>query len=119
MRKTDLKTILVPVDFSKLSRPGIELAKDIAHRYQASIHLVHVHEFLYPAEPLASVPMPVMTYNEEVVTHRIRRLGMVAKRAGLARENCHFRTGSPVFREVCHLAREIAADLIVMPTHGY
>ncbi len=119
MKKADLKTVLVPVDFSKLSRPAIDLAKDIAQRYRASIHLVHVHEFLYSAGPLAPVPMPLESYNEEIAVHRNRRLRTVAKRNGLAPENCHLRTGSPIFREVCNLAREIAADLIVMPTHGY
>ncbi len=31
----------------------------------------------------------------------------------------HLREGAPVFRQICRLAQEIPADLIVMPTHGY
>ena len=44
MKKPDIKMILVPIDFSKLSRLAIETAKDLARRFDASIHLVHVHE---------------------------------------------------------------------------
>ena len=44
---------------------------------------------------------------------------MLARKNGLAAENCHFMDGSPTFHEICKLARQIGADLIVMPTHGY
>ena len=119
MKKADIKTILVPIDFSKSSAPAIQVAKDLARRFSASIHLVHVHEFFYPMDLLAPVPMSVATFRDDAATRRIRRLKILAKRNDLAAENCHFMTGVPTFHEICSLARRIAADLIVMPTHGY
>src|SRR4029453_8344548 len=34
-------------------------------------------------------------------------------------DQTHLRTGAAPFHEICKLAQEIPADLIVMPTHGY
>ena len=119
MKKANIKTILVPIDFSKFSAPAIQVAKDLARRFGASIHLVHVHEFFYPMDLLAPVPMSVATFRDDAATRRTRRLKILAKRNGLEAENCHFMTGVPTFHEICTLARRIAADLIVMPTHGY
>ena len=119
MKKPGIKTILVPIDFSKLSGMAIETATDLARRFDAAIHLVHVHEFYYPPGLLAPVPMSVATYRDDAATRRARRLRMLARKNGLAAENCHFMDGAPTFQEICKLARQIAADLIVMPTHGY
>ncbi len=118
MKMTDLTIILVPIDFSKLSRPAIAMATGLARRFEASIHLVHVHEPYYPPGLLAPVLISVTDYWHDDATRRIRRLQKLAKQKGLAPENCHFLSGSPAFREICNLAREIKAGLIVMPTHG-
>src|ERR1041385_9001568 len=119
MKKADIKTILVPIDFSTLSVAPLETGKDLARRFGASIHLVHVHEFYYPPGLLAPILLSVAAYRDDAVTRRIRRLKIMAKRNGLAVQNCHFLSGVPTFKEICNLARQIAADLIVMPTHGY
>jgi nucleotide-binding universal stress UspA family protein len=48
------------------------------------------------------------------------QLKSVAKRAGLSpHEQTHLRTGAAPFHEICKLAQEIPANLVVMPTHGY
>jgi nucleotide-binding universal stress UspA family protein len=119
MKKSEIKTVLVPIDFSELSGPAIKTAKDLACRFNASIHLVHVHEFYYPPGLLAPVPMSIVAYRDDAASRRARRLRMLARKNGLAEKNCHFMNGSPTFQEVCKLARQIGADLIVMPTHGY
>ena len=119
MKMHAIKTILVPIDFSKHSRLAIDTAKDLARRLEASVHLVHVQEFYYPGRFMAPVPMSIITYRDDTATRRIRRLRLLAKRSGLDPENNHFLTGAPTFNEVCNLAREISADLIVMPTRGY
>lgn len=119
MKMHAIKTILVPIDFSKLSRLAIDTADDLARRFGASVHLVHVHEFYYPSGFLSPVPMSILTYRDDVATRRARRLRMLGKRTGLDPQNCHFLTGGPTFNEVCNLARNISADLIVMPTRGY
>ena len=119
MNKTNIKTILVPVDFSKLSGAAIETAKDLVGRCDACIHLVHVHEFYYSTNFPAPVPTTIGTYRDDETPYRTRRLKMLAKRYDLSPEHCHYLTGAPVFNEICNLARDISADLIVMPTHSY
>ncbi len=37
----------------------------------------------------------------------------------LPHEQTHLRTGAAPFHEICKLAQEIPANLVVMPTHGY
>jgi nucleotide-binding universal stress UspA family protein len=118
MKIANFKTILIPIDFSGRSQSAIEMAKRMAGRFEGVIHLVHVHEFPYLIGPLAPVPLSVLAYGEDVAARRARHLRMLAKRNGLAVENCHFLTGAPTFGEVCRLAGELAADLIVMPTRG-
>ncbi len=119
MKKADIKTILVPIDFSQLSAPAIQVAKDLSRRFGASIHLAHVHEFPYPPALLSPVPISITTFRDESATRRTGRLKILAKQNGLPVANCHFLTGVPTFNEICTLARQISADLIVMATHGY
>lgn len=119
MKKADIKTILVPIDFSKLSMTAIETARSLAGRWEASIHLVHVHEFYDPPGLLAPIPMSVASFRDDAATRRARRLRILGTRNAIAKENCHFLTGVPTFHEICTFARRIEADLIVMPTHGY
>jgi nucleotide-binding universal stress UspA family protein len=119
MKKPNIRNILVPIDFSKLSRLAIETAKDLARRFDATIHLAHVHEFYYPPGFIAPLPLSIIAYRDDAATRRTGRLRMLAKKNGLAVENCHFLDGAPTFNEICNLARQISADLIVMPTRGY
>ena len=46
-----MKRILVPVDFSDVSRPVIDLARQLAKALDAEIHLVHVKELTAATAP--------------------------------------------------------------------
>jgi nucleotide-binding universal stress UspA family protein len=122
MRTQNVRNILVPIDFSKMSIQAIETAKRLAQRFGATVHLAHVHRFDYPAGFMAPtpplIPFSVVTYEQEMEKNLVRRLSALANKNGLLPANCHVRTGAPVFDEICRLAQEIPADLIVMPTHG-
>jgi nucleotide-binding universal stress UspA family protein len=122
MKKLSIRNILVPIDFSKMSIQAIETAKGFAQRFGATIHLAHVHQFAYPAEFMGPV-FPAGELPESFEEHRSKELAeqlkTVATRSGLsARDQTHLRTGVAAFDEICRLAQEIPADLIVMPTHG-
>jgi nucleotide-binding universal stress UspA family protein len=123
MKKPSIRTILVPIDFSKMSIQAIETAKKLAQRFQATIHLAHVHQFDYPAGFTAPMPpvMPfsVVTYDQQAEKRVARQLDALATRHGLSSARCHVLTGAPAFDEICRLARDVSADLIVMPTHGH
>jgi nucleotide-binding universal stress UspA family protein len=102
MKRPMIRNVLAPVDFSDMSIDAIATAKRLAQRFGAAIHLVHVHQFAFPATFVA------------------QQLKTSAERAGLSPwEQTHLRTGAAPFHEICKLAQEVPTDLIVMPTHGH
>ena len=123
MKKQRIRRILVPIDFSVMSRSALATAKQLARRFEAAIDLVHVHRFNYPAGFAAPAPplMPhaIITYDREAKEKAVEDLSALAAQHDLPREACHVVGGGPAFNEICRLARELPADLIVLPTHGY
>jgi nucleotide-binding universal stress UspA family protein len=122
MKRTNIRNILVPVDFSEMSGPAIENAQRLAQRFGATIHLVHVHEYSYPVgfmAPGAPVPMSMITFREDTAERIADQFGTLAKKHGIPTTNCYVRNDTSVFNGVCKVARQINADLVVTPTHGY
>jgi nucleotide-binding universal stress UspA family protein len=123
MKKLSIGNILVPIDFSKMSIQAIETAKGLAQPFGATIHLVHVHHWQYSADfmgPVISSGFLPVSFEEHRNKQLSEELKTVANKAGLSpRNQTHLRTGASPFHEICKLAQEIPADLIVMPTHGY
>jgi nucleotide-binding universal stress UspA family protein len=123
MKKLSIRNILVPIDFSAISSQTIETAKRLAHRFGASIHLAHVHHWQYPTDfvgPVISSGFLPQSFQEHRNKQLAEKLKTIASKAGLSsRGQTHLRTGASAFHEICKLAQEIPADLVVMPTHGY
>ena len=123
MKKLSIRNILVPIDFSTISIRTIEAAKRLAHRFGATIHLAHVHHWQYPADfvgPVISSGFLPQSFEEHRNKQLAEELKTIASKAGLSpRDQTHLRTGVSAFHEICKLAQEIPADLVVMPTHGY
>jgi nucleotide-binding universal stress UspA family protein len=122
MKTPNIRNILVPIDFSQMSIQAIETAKGFAQRFGATIHLAHVHQFYYSAGFTAPMP-PVIpystyTYDQEAEKRAARDLNLLAKKHELSPSTAHLLTGAPAFDEICRLARELPADLIITPTHG-
>ena len=113
-----IDTVLVPIDFSRASLQAIPWAKFFARATDGTIHLVHVHGFEYPL-PLGIIP-PVVTSPAEIEKRLRRYLKKFATSYGLTAADvyCHVKTGS-AFDQICKVAREIDADLIVTSTHGH
>jgi nucleotide-binding universal stress UspA family protein len=114
-RALGLKTILVPIDFSPASLYSIQWAKFIASRTKAGIHFVNVHDFGYPV-PMALTP-PVIGSEAEIKDHLHRDLQAVAISQNVLDANFQIRVGR-AFDQICQVASEIQADLIVLSTHG-
>lgn len=112
-----LRTILVPVDFSAPSYEAIEYAMPLVKKFGADLHLVHVFP---PDYPLASMAVMPLIVPELQVGRAVRRqLKEIAAKyhVALSPGNTHAVRGRP-FEEICSLAREIHADLIVLATRG-
>src|SRR6266498_2085115 len=122
MKKLSIGNILVPIDFSKMSVQAIEIAKWLAQRFDATIHLTHVHHWQYPADfmgPVISSGFLPQSFEEHRNKQLAEELKAIASKTGLPpRDQVHLRTGTSAFHEICKLAQEIPADLIVVPTHG-
>jgi nucleotide-binding universal stress UspA family protein len=123
MKTPSIRNILVPIDFSRMSIQAIETAKGFAQLFGATVHLAHVHQFYYPAGFTAPMP-PVIpystyTYDKEAEERAVRELNVLARKHELSPATAHLLTGAPAFDEICKLARELPADLIITPTHGH
>ena len=122
MKTLNVQNIIVPIDFSKMSVQAIQVARQLARRFGASIHLAHVRHFNYagdfvvPAPPV--VPFSFMTYEQVGEQSALKELKKVAVECGVASATCDVLSGAPPFDEICRLAQTIPADLVVMPTHG-
>ncbi len=122
MKTLSIQNIVVPIDFSKMSLQAIQIAKQLARRFGASIHLAHVRhlnyaaDFVAPAPPI--VPFSFMTYEQKAEQTALKELKKVASECGVSSATCDVLSGAPPFDEICRLAQTVPADLVVMPTHG-
>ena len=122
MKTLTIQNIVVPIDFSKMSMQAIEIARRLARRFGASIHLAHVRQFNYaadfvtPAPP--AVPFSFMPYEQNQEQTVLKDLQKMAAECAISSPSCHVLTGAPPFDEICRFAQTIPANLIVMPTHG-
>jgi nucleotide-binding universal stress UspA family protein len=115
MKRLKIRNIIVPIDFSKMSVQAIQIAKQLARRFGASIHLAHVRQSNYTADFVAPA---FMTYEQVGEQTALEELKKVASECGVASATCDVLGGAPPFDEICRLAQTVPADLVVMPTHG-
>jgi nucleotide-binding universal stress UspA family protein len=133
-----MKRILVPIDFSDVTPPVIDLARQLAKAFGAEIHLIHVKEITAAAAPgtlgyglagmpelapMSGVPVPGFEPMPETVAADEGEKWKLAKwqeeisQDGIA-VSLHEPTGT-VAEEILSEADELDADLIVMGTHGH
>lgn len=116
--RVNIQTILATTDFSDESRSGVRYAVALGEKLNAAVALLHVIE---PPSRLSGVESVVLAREDSEVTKLAReQLAMLAKREGTGgvAVTSSVRTGNP-FHEITIAAREDAADLIVIATHGY
>lgn len=115
-RVLQIRTILVPLDFSRASIQALKFAIPFGREFGAVIHLVHVQ----PTSELTAISnagglmlncMDAIALMQDRLSEALRRQGRFCP------DNCRVVSGRP-FEEICKLAREIKADLIVLPTRG-
>lgn len=115
----NIKTILVPCDFSDNSMAGMRYARDLAREFKAKIVLAHVspsaERLVVYGPPPAHLPQDL----EDSVVEGVER-GFAAMKEEFDPSDdvttVHLR-GEPAPELVEH-ARKNAVDLIVMSTHG-
>ncbi|HEY6152963.1 MAG TPA: universal stress protein [Candidatus Udaeobacter sp.] len=122
MKTLNIQNIVVPIDFSKMSVQAIQIARQLARRFGASMHLAHVRQLNYAAEFVAPappvIPFSFMTYEQDGARAALKQLKKMAGQCGVSSATCDVLSGAPPFDEICRLGQTIPADLVVMPTHG-
>ena len=131
-----MKCILVPIDFSDVTHPVLDLARQLAKALGAEIHVLHVKELTAAAMPgtlgygLAGMPelapmsgvpgfepMPETIPEDEGQTSKLAKWQQEIAQDGI-KVSLHEPTGT-VAEEILNQADELNADMIVMGTHGH
>jgi len=112
-----IKSVLVPVDFSRPSREAIQFSLPLVKLFGAELHLANV---VPPDELLSSTAaLPLIMPQIRIGTGIRKRLKDLAAEYSIEilPANVHTLRGHP-FEAICRLAREIKTDLIVTSTRG-
>lgn len=121
-----IKCIILPTDFSDCSAIAIRYACELAERFQAELHLLHVVEDVSARLPDFVMGLSIPAFRENFSDRRDRLEADALSRLGKllpedlssgSRLVAATRFGTP-FVEIIRYAREHRADLIVMATHG-
>jgi nucleotide-binding universal stress UspA family protein len=116
---TDLKRILVPVDFSQHSLRAVRFARDWADRFHAGVCLLHVAEPLNTAAPFGAQPV-ILPPRPPGFRSKIKtELDTLARKAfpKSTKVTVEVREGVP-YDAIVTLARKWKADIIIIATHG-
>jgi nucleotide-binding universal stress UspA family protein len=119
-----IRKVLYPTDFSERSLAALPLAVDLAQRYGAELHCLHVVDmpdgFILEDSymlPLATEYQPDYAKLKQAAEAQIEQF--VAQHMPDLRDSVRkvVILGKP-FAEIIHYAREQGIDLIVLGTHG-
>ena len=112
-----IKTILVPLDFSRSSMEALNYAVELAKSFAATVHLLHVTA---PDEAASAGAAHLLRQTADSLMSAREKLAKVHEDhfSSFWPANSHVRSGHP-FHEICQQAREIDADLIVLATRGH
>ncbi|MCI0419424.1 MAG: universal stress protein [Acidobacteria bacterium] len=113
------KRILFPTDFSPAAAHALDYAISLSLEHEATLHVVHVIEDIGFNSPFTLSAFPTMLeyhhgLDEKVKGELQKVISPQLKRQLSVQE--HLAKGKP-FVEIVRLAREVQADLIVIPTH--
>ncbi len=111
----EVKTILCPVDLSPITRQVVDLAVQACRLFGSRLVVQHNIEVMVPPEvPLEVLPLPDFL-DEQYTKQRVQEF-ISSVPASIPTEIRI--TRGLADSSILYLAREIAADLIVMGTHG-
>jgi len=112
------KKILVPLDGSELAKTALDQAEKLAKTFDAEIILFQVVPFMpIYGSPELVTPLIVDEKQKEAAEKYLGNLAEEIKKKGF-RVTATVQTGQQVAVEIIDFAKESAADLIVMNTHG-
>ena len=115
----ELKRILVPTDFSEFSQQAVQYGCELANRFSAELHIVHVAQDALPIVPEAGMlSVSHDDYMARVIETATKLLKDVPDASLYSRSVTRSVEPGVPFVEIIRYAREKQMDLIVMSTHG-
>ena len=117
----EIKSILLPTDFSECANHALPYAASLAHLMNARVVCLHVIEPIVPTvgyAPLAE-PLPTVDISEPLENSAARELPKIAEQeewAGLEVEDLIVHGEAAA--EIVRVAKEREIDLIVISSHG-
>jgi nucleotide-binding universal stress UspA family protein len=111
------ETILLPIDGSEPSCQAEDTALDLAERFDAELHALHVVDTRHHSEPALSATELLTDEAEEEARALLERVTERGESRGIEVETrcCH---GTP-HREIIRYAEETDAGLIVLGCRGH
>ena len=115
-----LKRILVPIDFSALSKKALQYALRFAEEFGADVTLLHVIEPEVPPafDGFIIAPPVIANGSRARCANRLKELAGSLALRGTGHIQSTVRTGLAAY-EIVEAAKEFDLDLIVIATHGY
>jgi nucleotide-binding universal stress UspA family protein len=118
----DIQRIVCAVDFSDISRRGLDLAASLARWYEARISVVHVYSVaaapaaFAPGDLAVVAPIAMSAVERDLLMHDLSAF-VAPVNADAAPLELRLAEGTP-WREIVGVASATHADLLVMGTHG-
>jgi nucleotide-binding universal stress UspA family protein len=112
--KLNIRTVLAPIDLSAASMQALDYAIPIAERFRAGLHLVYVHE---NGHEFSTESMSQLLHDIAKMRTSVESAPQAGRPSLIRAENCHVLIGR-AYQKACDLARELAADLLVLATRG-
>ena len=115
-----LKRILVPIDFSPLSKKALQYALRFAEEFGADVMLLHVIEPDVPPafDGLMIAPPVIANGSRASCANRLKELAGSLAMRDTGHIQSIVRTGLAAY-EIVETTKEFDVDLIVIATHGY
>lgn len=112
------RKIVLAYDFSASGKRALERALAMAMLFDASLHLVHVVEYMVPMDTsFGSVSPFEVDLTEELVKAAKHRMTQLVSQLECPKLHWRVELGSPKV-EIIRVAEEVKADLIVVGSHG-
>ncbi|HEX2984316.1 MAG TPA: universal stress protein [Ignavibacteriales bacterium] len=116
----NVKKIIVPTDFSKLSFTAFDYARSLAAQYNAKIYLMFVMEKMPPFLAVRSLDVDekqVLSHMEDEAKKELREAAELLRGDSDLQVESIFKKGVD-YEEVVKFSEEAKADLIIIATHG-
>jgi len=116
-----IKHILVATDFSEAADTALGYGRELATRFGATLHVLHVAENVYftafGAETYASLAPDLQRDIEDAAQRRLHEAVVDSDGSGAATVPAVVTSGSPA-SAILDYARDHEIELIIMGTHG-